>query len=53
MTRAPEKIPDAPRPATARPTIRAFEVGAAPQTVEPISNMQIAVRNTDLTGKKV
>lgn len=30
MTRAPENIPADPTPATARPMIRATEVGAAP-----------------------
>lgn len=43
-TIAPEKIPDEPRPATARPIIRALEFGAAPQTAEPTSNIAIAVR---------
>ena len=31
MTRAPENIPADPTPATARPMIKATEVGAAPQ----------------------
>lgn len=44
MTRAPEKIPADPTPAIARPMMRATEVGAAPQTTEPISKMKIADR---------
>lgn len=35
MVKPPEKIPAAPRPATARPTIKAGEFGADPQIVEP------------------
>lgn len=35
----PAKMPDAPRPATALPTIRALEDGASAQTKLPISNM--------------
>jgi hypothetical protein len=48
MTNAPEKIPADPMPAIARPTMSALEVGAAPQTAEPISKMAIAVRYTYL-----
>jgi len=44
MTRAPEKIPADPIPAMARPMMRATEVGAAPQTTEPTSKMNIADR---------
>lgn len=53
MIRAPENIPADPRPAIARPTIRASEVGAAPQTAEPISKIVIAIKKTHLIGKKV
>lgn len=35
----PRYIPLPPIPAIARPTMSAFMVGAAPQTVEPISKM--------------
>jgi len=41
---APEKMPADPRPATARPMMRAVEFGAAPQTAEPISKMAMAAR---------
>lgn len=34
MTTAPEKMPPDPRPATARPTIRALLLGAVAQTRE-------------------
>jgi len=53
MIRPPEKIPAAPRPAIARPTIRAGELGAAPQTAEPTSKIVMAIKNTHLIGKKV
>jgi len=48
MTRVPEKMPAEPMPAMARPTIRATEVGAAPQTAEPTSKMKIEIRKTRL-----
>ena len=48
MTRAPEKIPAEPTPAMARPTIRAAELGAAPQTAEPTSKIPMEVRKTVL-----
>jgi len=38
----PEKIPEAPKPAIARPRIRAVELGAVVHTSEPISNRTIA-----------
>jgi hypothetical protein len=37
MTMVPENRPAEPRPAMARPTMRAFEVGAEPQMADPIS----------------
>lgn len=52
MTRAPENIPADPTPATARPMIRATEVGAAPQMTEPTSKIKIAVKYTHLMLKK-
>ena len=39
MIRPPEKIPADPRPAMARPTIKATEFGATPQSSEPSSKM--------------
>lgn len=53
IIRAPEKIPAEPMPATARPIIRAVELGAAPQIADPISKMVMAIKKTHLTGKKV
>jgi hypothetical protein len=48
MRIAPEKIPAAPIPATARPMMRAVEFGATPQIREPISKMKRAMRYTHL-----
>jgi hypothetical protein len=45
---APEKIPAAPTPATARPMMRAVEFGATPQMSEPSSKMKSAMRYTHL-----
>ena len=53
MTKAPEKIPADPTPAIARPTIRATEVGAAPQRAEPSSKIKIEIKKMTLIGKKV
>jgi hypothetical protein len=44
-------MPEAPRPAIDRPTMKASEVGAAPQTADPISKIIMAVKNTHLIGK--
>ena len=49
--RAPENIPAHPRPAIARPIIRAVDVGATPQTKDPSSKTPIADRKTDLIEK--
>lgn len=43
---APENMPADPRPAMARPIIKAFESGAAPHNTDPTSKMAIAVRKT-------
>lgn len=48
MTVAPENIPVAPMPATARPTMNTVEFGAAPQMAEPTSKTTTAVRKTVL-----
>lgn len=47
-TVAPEKIPADPRPATARPVIKAFEFGAAPHNRDPISKKAMATSITHL-----
>lgn len=52
MMRAPEKIPAEPIPAIARPIMRVGLSGAAPQMREPISNRAMAVKKTDLIGRK-
>lgn len=39
---APEKMPDAPNPAIARPIMNAGELGAAPQRALPTSKMNMA-----------
>ena len=44
MMSAPEKIPADPRPAIARPMIKAIEFGAAPQIKLPSSKIPIAIR---------
>lgn len=44
MITPPLKTPADPRPAIARPTIKAFDVGAAPQISEPSSKSAIAER---------
>ena len=44
MRIAPVNMPAAPRPAIARPIIKAVDVGAAPQTAEPTSKMSSAMR---------
>jgi hypothetical protein len=46
VTIPPLKMPENPRPATARPMMKAVEFGAAPQIADPISNRDIAVIKT-------
>lgn len=46
IKRAPENIPAAPMPATARPRISPIELGVIPQTKEPSSKMKRAARKT-------
>jgi len=41
MTTVPENRPAEPRPAMARPTMRAFDVGAEPQMADPTSKRAI------------
>ncbi len=53
MINAPEKIPAEPRPAIARPRIKAIELGAAPQIRLPSSKIPMAIRYTYLIEKKV
>lgn len=50
---APVNKPADPRPAIARPTIKALDEGAVAHTKEPTSKIRSAIRNTVLTGKKV
>ena len=46
ITIAPEKMPELPKPAKARPTIKATELGAAPQRADPSSKRPMAARKT-------
>jgi hypothetical protein len=46
----PEKMPAAPTPATARPTIKVIELGERAQIREPTSNREMADKNTHLIG---
>jgi hypothetical protein len=41
ITRAPEKIPEQPIPAIARPTIKVLELGATAQIKDPTSKSPI------------
>ena len=45
-TIAPPKMPAAPRPAMARPTMKTGELGAAPQMADPTSNKKMQARKT-------
>jgi hypothetical protein len=47
------KTPAEPSPAIARPTIKAFDVGATPHSSEPNSKSAIAERKTTLMLKCV
>jgi hypothetical protein len=49
---APLEIPAAPTPAKARPTMKATELGAAPDTAEPASNRKTALKKVYLMLKK-
>jgi hypothetical protein len=44
MTMTPENTPAEPQPAMALPSMKAVEVGAAPQRAEPASNRTTAAR---------
>ena len=48
ITIDPEKIPELPRPAMARPIMNAMELGAAPQRADPTSKKLTAAKNTHL-----
>lgn len=49
MIMTPEKTPAPPRPAIARPTIKAMEFGATPQIRDPSSKTKTLTRNTLVT----
>ncbi len=53
MTVAPVKVPALPMPEIARPIMKAGEVGAAAQMIEPISKITMAVMKVHLAEKKV
>lgn len=44
ITVAPENMPADPIPAIARPTMKALELGAPPQTADPTSKIRIAIK---------
>lgn len=46
----PEKMPAPPRPAIARPIIKAIELGAAPHMADPISNKTIVIKKVLASG---
>lgn len=46
-------MPAAPQPATDRPIMKAIELGAVAQMIEPASNIASALRNTVLVEKSV
>lgn len=48
MMMAPEKIPEEPDPAMARPIMNATEFGAAPHIADPTSKTTIEERKTFL-----
>ncbi len=48
MIMAPEKMPEEPLPAIARPTMNAVEFGAAPHIADPISKTAMEERKTFL-----
>jgi hypothetical protein len=53
MIIAPQKIPAAPSPEMALPMIKAGELGAAAQSIEPPSNMIEDIKYTHFRLKKV
>lgn len=46
-------FPALPTPAMARPMMKAVDVGAAAQMMEPTSNMKMSAMKAHLEGKKV
>jgi hypothetical protein len=48
---APDSIPAAPAPATARPAMSVMEFFATPQMRDPSSKTDMAARNTNLMSK--
>lgn len=51
--RAPDEIPAAPTPVITRPTIRAADVGAVADTMEPNSNIATSPRSTGINVNNV
>lgn len=52
ISKAPENRPAEPKPAIALPTIKATEVGAAPQIALPTSNQNRAIMNTNFVENR-
>lgn len=53
IIRAPENIPEDPKPAMTRPIIIMIEDGAAPHINDPISKIRTATTKVHLMGKMV
>lgn len=53
VTNKPLKLPEAPTPAIARPTIKAADVCADPHTADPISKTTTEAMKTHLMGKRL
>lgn len=53
ITIIPERIPEEPSPAIARPKMKAFELGLAPHMAEPTSKRVQARRKTTLALKSL
>ena len=53
INNAPENMPALPKPAMARPTIKAVELTAEPQTALPTSNQNMAMMKIHFAEKKV
>jgi hypothetical protein len=50
MVKAPFIMPEPPRPATARPTIKALDDWAEPHTADPTSKTRRKTRKVDCTA---
>jgi hypothetical protein len=53
IDKQPEKMPEAPAPATARPIINIFELIATPQRRDPSMKIPMKAKNIRLREKRV